>query len=379
MKVCFVVASPMTAIAFLMPHLRELESRHVVRLAVNTDDPELLQRRGLNIPVDGIPIERPIRIAQDLRALLELYRLFRLRRFDVVHSVTPKAGLLTALAGWSARVPIRVHIFTGQVWATRTGPSRWLLKSMDRLIVRLVTHVLVDSGSQRDFLVDEGVVDERRIRVLAHGSISGVDTKRFRPNIEARRRIREELRIPIDGLMVLFLGRMNRDKGIADLAEAFARLAARVPKTWLVLVGGDEDGMTEVVRGACSAVLDQVRFVDFTDVPERYVAAADVFCLPSYREGFGSSVIEAAACGVPAVASRIYGVTDAVEDNVTGLLHPPGDVDAIVAGLEALLTDTALREQMGRAALERTTRLFEQSVVTGALLDFYDQVGRERA
>ena len=379
MKICFVVASPMTAIAFLRPHFEALQPRHSVRLAVNAPEPESLRSRGVTVPVDVVPIERPVRPFRDLRALVALYKLFRLHRFEVVHSVTPKAGLLTALAGLLARVPVRVHIFTGQVWATRTGPSRWFLKALDRLIASSNTHLLVDSGSQRDFLVAEGVVDERRAFVLAHGSIVGVDTKRFRPDPVARERVREALGIRKDGLVVLFLGRLNHDKGIRDLAGAFARLAQRLPQSWLVLVGADEDGMTDIVQKTCANVMDRVRFVDFTDRPEDYVAAADVFCLPSYREGFGSSVIEAAACGVPAVASRIYGVTDAVEDGVTGLLHPPGDVPTMVAHLERLLSDTSMRREMGRAALRRASARFEQSLVTDALCEFYDTLELERA
>jgi len=182
------------------------------------------------------------------------------------------------------------------------------------------------------------------------------------------------LGIPDSAVLLLYLGRLNRDKGITDLAAAFADLAPRQPNLCLLLVGPDEAGMQAEVRAACAAWLDRVRFVGFTDQPERFMAAADVFCLPSYREGFGSSVIEAAACGVPAVASRIYGLTDAVRDGETGLLHPPGDVANLVAQVERLAVDAALRQNMGEAAHERVLRDFSQARLTGALRAFYVEV-----
>lgn len=373
-KICFVVSSPMSAVAFLSPHLQALKDSYSLSMVANTSEPGLLRRHGLNLNITSVGIERTIRPVRDLIALFVLYRLFRRKRFNAVHSLTPKAGLLTMLAAWLARVPVRVHWFTGQVWATKTGLGRWGLKQADRLIAALATHALVDSHSQRDFLVGERVVSSARAEVLAEGSVCGVDSERFHPDDEARSIVRRELNIPNEAVLVLYLGRLNRDKGIADLAAAFAKLAPRQPHLWLLLVGPDEEGMQARVREACAPWLDRVRFVGFTDQPERYMATADVFCLPSYREGFGSSVIEAAACAVPAVASRVYGLTDAVLEGETGFLHPPGDVTAMATLIERLVGDTALCQKMGKAARERVVRDFNQARLTEALRLFYGKV-----
>ena len=274
-----------------------------------------------------------------------------------------------------ARVPRRVHWFTGQVWATRTGLARRVLRGADRFLAAQATHVLADSGSQLAFLRAEGVIGPQVGNVLAEGSISGVDAARFRPDAEARTRVRAELGIPAEALVYVFLGRLQPDKGVADLGAAFARVAGARTDVRLLVVGPDEAGVAGRLEAAVGAHRDRLHRVDFTPTPERFLAAADVFCLPSYREGFGTSVIEAAACGLPAVASRIYGLTDAVVDGETGLLHRPRDVDAIEAAMLRLAGDAALRERLGAAALARARDDFSGARVTAALLDWYRAIG----
>lgn len=371
MKICFVVSAELTAVAFLAPHLRTLAAEHDLCIIANTSNCDFLKPLNIEAEVKSLAIERRISIGRDFSALLGLVRLFRSHRFDAVHSITPKAGLLAMVAAWLAGVPIRVHTFTGQVWATRQGAGRVLLKAVDRVIARLANHLLTDSPSQLDFLVREGVVNASSAAVLADGSICGVDPARFRPDVGIRTSVRQGLGIPDDAVLVLYLGRLRRDKGILDMAAAFATLGPRLPKLWMLLVGPDEDRLEGLVRSVCMDSIGRVVFVGFTDAPERYMTSADIFCLPSYREGFGSSVIEAAACGVPAVASRIYGLTDAVQEGATGLLHPPGDVQAMVRQLAQLARDGILRKNMGLAARERAICKFSQVRVTSAMREFY--------
>jgi len=233
----------------------------------------------------------------------------------------------------------------------------------------LATDLLTDSPSQREFLIAEGVVRADRIQVLAAGSICGVDAARFQPRSGVRERLRLELGIPEDAVVVLFLGRMNREKGILDLARAFAELAPTHENLWLLAVGPDEESMQSQVAQICVSVSSRVRIIGFTNEPESFMAVADVFALPSYREGFGSSVIEAAACGVPGLCSEIYGLTDAVVDGVTGLLHRPADIAGIRLGLERLL-NPGLRKTLGEAARARAVNDFSQQRLTDAMLDF---------
>ncbi len=366
-SVCLAVSSPFTLNAFLGNHIESLRRHYRLTMVVNLEDEPIRAVVPADVILKSVRIAREIAPARDLVALWNLWRLLRRNAFSAVHSISPKAGLLTMIAGCLAGVPLRVHSFTGQVWATRRGASRALLKSLDWLLAVCATHVFADSASQRDFLVAEGVVPARKIAVLGAGSISGVDTARFRPDPQARVAVRAELAIEDGAPLLLYVGRMKREKGIADLLDAFRHLRQSMPAARLLLVGPDEDRLLQ------GSPAPGVHLLGYTSQVERYFAAADLLCLPSYREGFGSVIIEAAACGIPAVASRIYGLTDAVIEGVTGLLHPAGDVPALHQALLTLLQQPALRARMGQSARERALRDFEAVVITAAWLDFYQR------
>jgi glycosyltransferase involved in cell wall biosynthesis len=369
-KICFVTTSPLIVNFFLVPHLVRLARRYEMSLAVRLPG-EVPLRPLPGIEIIPVDIRREIAPLADAMALASLVRLYRKRGFDLVHSFGPKAGLLSAGAGWLAGTRARLHTFTGQVWAARPGPMRALLRAADGVTARLATHVFTDSPSQRDFLVREGVVPPGRVEVLGKGSISGVDLQRFRPDAGARRAVRAELGISDAAPVVLYLARLTRDKGVLDFARASARLDAR---TMFVVVGPDEQGLRGEVRALAGEAAPRVRFVDYTDQPERYLAAADVLCLPSYREGFGSILIGAAAAGVPAVASRIYGVVDAVVEGETGLLFTPGDIEELTSLLARLLSDPALRDRLGAAARARVEAHFSQDLVLRALETRYEEI-----
>ncbi|MBL9202928.1 MAG: glycosyltransferase [Opitutaceae bacterium] len=369
-RLCLVCADPITFDAFLAPHAARLAADFEVALACNGRP---RRAPSLNLAFHPVPVVRPIRPLGDVQALLALRRLFRRERFDLVHSFTPKAGLLAMLAARLAGVPRRLHTFTGQVWVTKRGPKRWLLRALDRVLAGSATQVLADSASQARFLAAEGVIDAARITVIGDGSICGVDLARFQPDPVARAAVRAELGIEGGGMLFLFLGRLNRDKGVLELARAFSTLRAAEP-VWLAFVGPDEGGMQAELSQALGARVAQARFVGATPAPERFMAAADALCLPSHREGFGSVIIEAAACGCPGVASRIYGITDAVEEGRGGLLHPPGDVAALRACLERLAADRAFAAQLGREARERAVRSFPQQRITEGLAALYHEL-----
>ncbi|MDP2030651.1 MAG: glycosyltransferase [Thiobacillus sp.] len=373
-KICFVTAAPMTLRAFMRNHLLNLSARYAVSAVADFTADDLTGEWLPGVQLVPIPIARPISPRADLRALLALAHHFRAEHFDVVHSITPKAGLLAMSAARLAGVPHRIHCFTGQVWATRRGVARSLLKSADRLIAANATHILTDSYPQRAFLESEGVLREGQADVLGHGSIAGVDPERFHPDKDVRKKIRTELGVPQEACLLLFVGRLNRDKGVLDLAQAFVRLARDNNEVWLAMVGPDEAGISAQFEALCGDAMARVRRIDYTPNPEHYMAAADVFVLPSYREGFNNVVIEAAACGVPAIASRIYGLIDAVVDGVTGMLHPAGDVALLHDCLARLCRDRALRTRMGEMARARVTTDFSMASVTAALLAYYEKI-----
>lgn len=370
-NICFVLTAEFSVRAFLLNHLRALAETYDVTVIVSTNNPNFLSDLGIKASVIPLKIARDINIYADLTALVKLIHIFHQKKFDSVHSVTPKAGLLAMLAAWVVRTRIRVHTFTGQVWATSNGIKRVLLKCVDCLIAFLTTHNLIDSPSQRQFLLGQKVMSANKAIVFAKGSIAGVDIARFKPNQQTRINIRQQLKIPNNVIIFLFIGRLTFDKGVLDLAQAFDNLNAT--GTVLLYVGPDEQNMQTEIRRITKNCSANIHFIGHTESPESYMAAADIICLPSYREGFGSVVIEAAAIGLPAIASNIYGISDAVVDNETGLLHEPHDPDAIKHCLEIMLNNSALRLKLGRQAQARAIKDFDSHLITQAWVDFYKQ------
>jgi glycosyltransferase involved in cell wall biosynthesis len=332
--------------------------------------------RSLRVSYYPVAMTRKAEPWQDTLSILSLARFFRQKRFDIVHSSTPKAGLLAAIAGVLARVPVRIHTFTGQVWVRMHGLSRVAMRQCDWVIGHLDTHCYADSPSQRHFLIKERVVVPSRISVLGAGSISGVDLNRFNPDLlrgEPATALRRSLRISEESLVILFVGRLTKDKGVTELLSAFRMLQADKKDVDLILVGPFEPERDPLPRETLDELSSNSRIhvVGFSNEPEKYAAVADVFCLPSYREGFGSVVIEAAAMGVPAIVSRVVGLVDAVVDGETGLLVSPRSVGALRRALTMMLSRAEIRHLMGRAARDRTVRNFDSRVVNRLVVEEY--------
>lgn len=316
----FLATAEFAVNAFLLSHLKALSKSFDVTVIVNTDDPLFLTKQGVDVEVIPLSISRNILILSDVYCLIRLVYIFIKLRPSAVHSITPKAGFLAMLAAFIACVPFRVHTFTGQVWATSHGLKRVVLKFFDWLTARLATFNIIDSPSQQQFLINQKVLTKERSIVFGVGSVSGVDLKRFKPSKKVLTEVRHELGIPEDAFVFIYLGRLNKDKGILDLARAFTSLKNK--NTCLLVVGPDEGDFVEEMKRLCGGSVDRLRFVAYTRTPERFLAASNVLCLPSYREGFGSVVIEAAAIGLPAIASNIYGISDAIVEKKNGLASP---------------------------------------------------------
>jgi glycosyltransferase involved in cell wall biosynthesis len=358
---------------FMKPHIDVLAKHYDVTLIADASQDELSELLNSNVKLISLGIERKINIIKDVQSLISLFFIFQREKFSSVHSLMPKSGLLAMIAGFLARVPCRFHTFTGQVWANKVGFNRWGLKFLDKLVVFCATELLTDSFTQKKFLIDEGIVPAGKINVLANGSICGVDLLRFNLDPVVRSDVRKQLDIPFDALVYLFLGRLNKDKGVLDLAVAFSNMVKKVSSAFLLIVGPDENGLDDELSEILSQCRGKYRRIDFTSQPEKYMAASDVLCLPSYREGFGSVIIEAAAMRVPAIVSNIYGLIDAVEDGKTGILHPLGDVDAIEKCMLKMFNDERFRCDLASQAYERACRSFSKDIVVFEMMKFYEK------
>ncbi|HUE96736.1 MAG TPA: sugar transferase [Longimicrobiaceae bacterium] len=324
------------------------------------------------VPVHAIAMTREITPLQDLIALAGIRRVLRTVRPDIVHAHTPKAGLLGMLAATTAGPRVKVYQMRGLPFRTASGWKRRMLKWSEKVSCGLADLVICNSRSLREIAVAEGLCAPDRIRVLGTGSGNGVDaTGRFDPDglpAGARSNTRARLGIPADALVVGFVGRLTRDKGVVELTEAWRRLREEDPGAHLVVVGPFESrdpipaGVRESLSGDPRVHLTGMDW----DTPPLY-AAMDVVVLPTYREGFPNVPLEAAAMRLPVVATRVEGCVDAVEDGVTGLLVPARDPGALLEAVRRYAREPETRAAHGRAGRERVLRDFRPE----ALWDLY--------
>jgi glycosyltransferase involved in cell wall biosynthesis len=373
-KICFVVSSPITAKAFLINHIKELSKDHDVYLAANfeNEDETAFKETPLK-EIIHLPIYRNVHILKDIETLLKVIKYFRKEQFDAVHSVTPKAGLLAMVGAKIARIKNRIHVFTGQVWYTKKGLFKLLLKFLDRVIVFNATHILVDGLSQQEFLISNKIISKENSRVLGKGSISGVDVKKFSPNKQIRSNIREQLGYFTNDIVYFYLGRFNRDKGLLDLAHSFEKLSSKFMNSKLLLVGFDEENIGVQIKKIISNN-NAVQFVEPTSKPQDYLQVADIFCLPSYREGFGTSVIEASSMGLPVICSTTYGLKGTILDNVTGLHHNVGDIYSLFEKMLLLHEDDEMRNRLGVNGVNFVNNHFKSTTITREWVQFYEQI-----
>lgn len=330
--------------------------------------------RTERVSTHAVQMTRRITPIRDLVALVRLYRTIRRLRPAIVHAHTPKGGLLGMMAAALARVPVRIYHIHGLPLVTRRGFRRALLRFTEQVSCLCATQVLCVSRSVRDVAVREGIV-RRPPTVLLGGSINGVDARtRFTPLVKPvqRQRVRLASGIPGGALVIGYVGRIVRDKGIVDLAAAWQELERSIPNAHLLAVGPfeAEDALpTEVERALREDPRVHLHGVDW-DTPPLY-AAMDVVVLPSYREGLPLVPLEAAAMELPVVATRIPGCVDAIQDGITGTLIAPRDPAALVQAIRRYLLDPQLAVEHGRAGRAWVLREFDQQRVWAALASEY--------
>jgi len=326
------------------------------------------------ISIIDIPLQRKIAPISDLRALAALYKIFHSKQFDAIHSLTPKAGLLAMVAAFLSGTPNRFHTFTGQIWVHYRGMSRIIFKKIDWIIVKIATKVFSDSPSQMEFLIKQGICSADEISVLGPGSISGVDLLRFKANPGKRSSFRKKLGADNSTCVFLFLGRLCKDKGLFDLLYAYSMLHLKEKNIALWIVGPDEEQIESKVGKLEVLTNNGVMWLGSTLSPESYMAAADILILPSYREGFGLVIIEAAACCLTTVAYRIDGVSDAIIEDETGLLCTLGDIEELESAMTNLIKNQVYRSELGKRAHSYVANKFSSAIVTSAWIEFYGQL-----
>ncbi len=332
------------------------------------------------VEVRPVAMAREIDPLQDAVSLVRLAAALRDLRPDIVNAGTPKAGLLGMMAATLARVPVRVYTLHGLRLETTAGMRRRVLGATERAASGLAHRVVCVSESLRLVYVGLGLASAKKAIVLGAGSANGVDPDRFEPTSGRRdeaEALRARLGMPSGVPVVGFVGRFTRDKGVADLVVAFDQVLERWPEARLLLVGDFEPGdplPPEVAR----RIEADPRIVrpGFVEDTSPFFPLMDVLALPSYREGFPISALEASAAGIPVVGFRSTGIVDAVEDGVTGTLVPKGDIDALAAAFATYLDRPELRSAHGHAGRDRVLRAYRRETVWEAWHDEYRRLLR---
>ena len=367
MKIIRSSTVPQSLDTFCRGILRELAQEYEV-VAVSSPGEALervRQREG--VKTIAVPMERHISLLKDLKSLWRMWRVLRKERPDIIHSITPKAGLMSMVGGWLAGVPVRVHTFTGLVWPTATGLKRRVLMATDWLTCACATHVIPEGEGVKNDLLKHNIT-HKPIKVLGYGNIRGIDMSHFNP-ADFNRGLH-------GGFTFVFVGRIVRDKGINELVAAFDKLHKEHPEVRLVLVGDREGNLDPVAPETIDRINrgDGIEAVGKQSDVRPFYAQADVLVFPSYREGFPNVVIEAGAMGLPSIVTDINGSREIIIDGKNGIIVPSKDEEALYQAMKHFLEHPEEVAEMAAKARPLIASRYEQSYVRQCLYDFYHEI-----
>lgn len=346
---------------------------------------QVITASGGPFPKDGIPqlkgvrfvpqphLVRPISIKEDLLALRDMIRLIRKERPDIIHSHTPKAGLMGMLAGWLCRIPIRIHTVAGLPLLVHSGFKRKVLNLVERITYRCATSVYPNSHKLRDTIISLKLASPDKLRVIGEGSSNGINVLHFCKELFA-----EELVDPIrkklgGGFTFIFVGRIVRDKGICELVEAFTRLQQEHPVARLLLVGNFEQELDPLPEEVYHTIQSHpaIYYAGWQDDVRPWFAVADALAFPSYREGFPNVVMQAGAMELPCVVSDINGCNEIILEGENGLIIPSHDAAALYQAMKRMMKDKALYMHCQQNARSLISSRYKQEDVWQATLEMY--------
>lgn len=366
------VSDSISFISGLIPEL--LKEYEVAVLASPGKSWSLLDYLGSDVERIEVPMERHISPLKDLKSLCRLIRVFLREKPDMVHSMTPKAGLLCMMAAWICRVPVRVHTFTGLVFPTAKGLTQKLLMLTDRITCACATHIIPEGQGVKNDLIDYRIT-RKPMRVLGYGNVRGIDLEYFNPDLPAVKANAAKIRKP--GIFTfIFIGRLVSDKGINELVEAFSRLHNNYSASRLLLVGPLEAELDPLAPETLEIIDNNpaIQAVGNQEDVRPWLAASDALVFPSYREGFPNVVIEAGAMGLPSIVTDINGSREIIRDGINGKIIPPRDADAIFREMKNMINNPVETATLGTSARPLIESRYEQSFVRNCLKEFYKEI-----
>ncbi len=364
-NLCIVVSVAAFIESFMLENLKHLSQNFNLTI-ISSDKVDFGKNSQFSCKTKCINIVRKINLFYDIKAIYLLFKYFKNQHFDLVLSLTPKAGLLGIIAAFLAGVQLRVHCFTGQVWASKFFVFRNFLKFFDKIVVYFATDVLVDGKAQWKFLIQEKIITRSNSRYI---SLVGIDFAKFKSRPDVRKALLKKYHLSSKHLVFMFLGRINKDKGILDLIAVMEKLSAIHQHLVLFLVGSDEEAIIKQSREYL-ATKNIIR-ISHTKSPELILNIANVLVLPSYREGSSVVILEAAAMKIPSVASDIYGVKNMIINNETGLLHQMRNCDDMAEVYCKLICNSALIKLLGENAYDFVINHFDTRKTANFFAQFF--------
>lgn len=375
-KIIRTTTVPSSLDTFCKDVLRKLSEKYeVVALSSPGEELTILAKRE-GVRTIAVPMERHISLWKDLKSLWMIINVLKKEKPTMVHSMTPKAGMLCMMAAWLARVPVRVHTFTGLVFPTSTGIKRKVLMATDWLTCACATHIIPEGEGVKLDLIKHRIT-KKPLKVLGYGNVKGVDMEYYSLRDEVRWKM-EELKLRDESWFTfLFVGRVVGDKGINELCEAFDRLSG-MANVRLLLVGPYEDSIDPISEKSKEIIRNNTYIYSVGGKSGEellaYYAAADCYVFPSYREGFPNTVLEAGAMGLPSIVTDINGSREIIVQGENGVIIPSHDANALFQAMLRMMRDKTAREKMASNARLMIASRFEQGFVRKCLYDFYDEI-----
>ncbi|EZH75326.1 glycosyl transferase family 1 [Aquimarina atlantica] len=332
------------------------------------------QNEGVRV----IPVEmtRKITPIKDLKAVYKLYKVFKKEKPQIVHSHTPKAGTLSMLAAKLAGVPHRLHTIAGLPLLEATGAKRVLLDTVEKATYACATKIYPNSSGLNDIIITNKYTSPKKLKVIANGSSNGIDTSFFDPELyteEENLKLSESLGIKPTDTVIIYVGRLVKDKGIHELIDAFKKLNTTSTTAKLLLVGTYEKDLDPLSPDAEEEINTNPNIitVGWQNDVRPYFAISDVLAFPSYREGFPNVVMQAASMGLASVVTDINGCNEIITDGINGKIIPVKDAELLFKNLKMLVEDKTQRDTLAANARESITSRYERKVVWEALLEEY--------
>lgn len=395
---------PMSLTSFCTGLLKELSKEYEV-IAVSSPGKELEQiHKSDGVRVIAVPMERHISPIKDLKSLIQMIYVFRKEKPYIVHSMTPKAGLICMLAAWITRVPKRIHTFTGLVWPTMTGYRRKILIFTDKIICYCATHIIPEGeGVKKDL---QNFITQKPMKVLGYGNCRGIDLNYWKLTsalVNESMKLKENLNlISTDKnksiFVFSFVGRIVGDKGVNEMIEAFIRLQEFLSKkestieVRLLLVGKFEKELDPISKSTQERIKSnksiRIRGPQYNHDLLMHYAISNCLILPSYREGFPNTPIEAGAMELPSIVTDINGSREIITSELSkynndntkikicknGIIIPPKDSDSLYHAMKKMVLNNSMRKEMAQNARKMIENRFEQNFVRQCLFSFYKNI-----